>query len=171
VILLAVKSIVLPLVFPIVKAERLAPVNAMLPMFKAEVLPAVEFIESEVVELVLEKVAKSALSVVPIAPGKVPAPVLQLASAPAASQMPFVGVAFQVALAARAESTWRTTPAPARVMANDSDFREAEGRRKPRVFGFIWILLWVFRRDVFERRSSKPGRRDDAPALRSIRLS
>ena len=93
----------LPPTVPMVKAEGDATLpKAMLPIPSDVALPAVELM-AMVVELLVRNVAVSVFVMELSAPGKVAAPVLQLFSAPAASQMPFVGVAFQVPLAALAE--------------------------------------------------------------------
>ena len=113
------RSSELPMVVPIVKAEGedVAVPKVMLPMPSGVALGRVPSIRMVVVALV-KNVATSVLVIESKAPGKVPGPVLQLFSAPAASHMPFVGVEFQVALAACAE--WQPISAatvPARMMA------------------------------------------------------
>jgi hypothetical protein len=78
---------------PIVKFAA-APVKTMAPIFSPALL-----ITMFVVVLAELKVAIS-LFAAPMAPGKKPAPVLQLFSTPVVTQLPLVGAAFQVALAA-----------------------------------------------------------------------
>ena len=93
----------LPEVLPIVKAdgEAILP-KVMPPIFNGLALVAVA--STLITRAVLvRKVATSVLVNVLGAPGKVPSPVLQLSSPVVASQMPFVGTVFHVALAALAE--------------------------------------------------------------------
>jgi hypothetical protein len=122
-VLLVITS-ALPVVLPSVKLLRELPLNPMEPMFSGEEFGVAALIE---IDVMFETTLNVAVSVFKAGlaggttPGKLPGvvvSVLQLFSAPDASQLPLVAVAFQAAPAAFAELGTRTA-------ANATDAAEA----------------------------------------------
>lgn len=123
---------------PMVNAEGVLPLipKTMPPMPSGELLPAAELI-AMVVVLLVKKFATSVLVVAFNAPGKLPAPVLQLFSAPAASHNPLVGEALHVAEAA-------CEPAGMRPKVSVT----AESRLRMRVgFKAAWVVRGFYRKN------------------------